>query len=112
MVIGRAEGDKLSWNYPVDVSVFDFFVVLILCDIKLFVVEPSEPDGIVEASQTVQDLVYRKVLCICNCTDRSQRLGTDEIKRSQRADRLARASCPGSRPGCKDEYLRQWLSTR
>lgn len=112
MVIGRAEGDELPWNYPIDVSVFNLLVVLILCDVKLFVVEPSEPDSIMKASQAVQNLVYRVVLCICNCIDRNQRHGTDEIQRFRRVGKLAQVSFPGLRPGCKDEYLCQWLSTR
>ena len=55
-VVRRAEGHKFSRNNPINIAVLDFFVVLILSDVKFSIVEPIEPDGVLESPEAVQNL--------------------------------------------------------
>lgn len=55
---GRAECDELVGNDPVEVSVLDLLVVLVLGQIEGLVVEPPQPDRVLQTAQTVQQLHY------------------------------------------------------
>ena len=55
-VVERAhEGDELVRDYPVEVSIFDLLVVLVLLVVELTELVPSESDCVFQALQAVQD---------------------------------------------------------
>ena len=49
------EGQELAWDDPVEVTIFDLLVVLVLTRIEGLEVVPSELDGLLEALEAVQD---------------------------------------------------------
>lgn len=49
------ECDKLSWNDPVQITVLDLFIVLILLYIKVTVIVPVKSHGNLKTSQTILD---------------------------------------------------------
>ena len=53
LVVGRTEGHKLVGDDPVEVSVFDLLVVLVLVEVELLVVEPAQLDGVVESAEAI-----------------------------------------------------------
>ena len=48
------ECDEFAWDDPVEVSILDSLIVLVLLDIEGPEVIPSEPDGVLESLQTVE----------------------------------------------------------
>lgn len=55
-IVRGTEGYKFSRNDPVDIAVLDFFVVLVLSDVKFSIVEPIESDGVLESPETIKNL--------------------------------------------------------
>lgn len=53
---GRAESYEFLRNDPIKVAVLKSFVVFVLCQAKGFIVEPSDFDGVLEASYAVKNL--------------------------------------------------------
>jgi hypothetical protein len=45
-VVGGTQSHELARNHPVEVSVFNFLKMLVLCDVELFVVKPAQPHGV------------------------------------------------------------------
>lgn len=58
LVIGRAKGDELVGNDPVQITILDSLVVLVLLQIELLIVEPAQLDGVVQTPQAVKQLSY------------------------------------------------------
>jgi len=55
VVQGSHECDELAGNDPVEVTVLDFLVVLVLLVVKIFEAVPAELDGVLQALQAVLD---------------------------------------------------------
>jgi hypothetical protein len=53
LVQGARERYELAWKCPVEISVLDFFVVLVLLDVKRLVVIPPESHRVLKAGQAV-----------------------------------------------------------
>ena len=67
LVLGGAESQKLSWNDPIHVAVFHFFVILIILHIKALQRKPPCFDRKLECLETVQQGVLvgtRQVECV------------------------------------------------
>ena len=54
------KGDKLSGDYPVKITIFDFLIILILLIIEVSEVVPSKVDGDFESFKAVE---YRATVC-------------------------------------------------
>lgn len=68
-VEGARERDKLSWNDPVQISVFNALEMLILLHIKLGVIVPSELDCILHALKRVQNGMLVGTSAHCRVTE-------------------------------------------
>lgn len=55
-VVGGAQSHELARDHPVEVSVFNFLEVFVLCDVELFVVEPPQSDGVAQSPQAIKNL--------------------------------------------------------
>jgi hypothetical protein len=55
-VVGGTQSHELARNHPVEVSVFNFLKMLVLCDVEFFVVKPAQPHGVAQSPQTIQNL--------------------------------------------------------
>jgi len=55
LVTGTTESDELSWNDPVEITVLDLLIELVVSEVESLDVEPLELDGIFKTSKTVQD---------------------------------------------------------
>ena len=53
---GRAEGDELVGNDPVQISIFDLLVMLVFREVERLVVEPAQSHRILESAQAIQQL--------------------------------------------------------
>ena len=59
-VWGRAEGHEFAGDNPIQISVLQFLVVLILCKVECFVVEPAQLYGILQTVEAVQQLTKNR----------------------------------------------------
>jgi hypothetical protein len=53
-ILWPREGNKLSWHDPVEVSIFDLLIVLILLDVEGGVAVPSEFHGVFKSAEAVE----------------------------------------------------------
>lgn len=58
LIVGWAEGYKFARDHPIQISVFDLLIVLVLRNVKLLVVEPAESDSVLQSSQAIQNLYF------------------------------------------------------
>lgn len=47
-VIGGAKCNKFIWEYPVKITILYSFIMLVFVEVKFLVIEPAEPDRILE----------------------------------------------------------------
>ena len=72
LVDGTHEGNELVWNDPVQVSVLDLLVVLILFVVELAEVVPSMPDCDFEPLQAVEDAAAVGAVTVAGVAERSE----------------------------------------
>lgn len=63
LIVRRTKGHKFSRNDPINIAVLNFFVVLILSDVKFSIVEPIESDRILQPSEAIQNLHENDKYC-------------------------------------------------
>ena len=68
------EGNELSWNDPVKITVFDLLVVLILLDIESLEVVPSQLDSELEALEAMQECAVVKAVSLGSISVASEHL--------------------------------------
>ena len=66
------KGDKLSWNDPIQVSIFHFLKVLIFLNIELSIVIPSESYSKLETLEAVQVCTTISTVAHCRVTVRNE----------------------------------------
>ena len=72
LVDGSHEGNVLLWNDPVQITIFNFLVVLIFLVVELSEVIPAETDGDLEPLQTMKDRAAVRAITITGISERSE----------------------------------------
>lgn len=57
----RTKSDKFMRNNPIKISIFNFFVVLVLSQVESLVVKPSQTNSILQTAQAVQQLTKTSI---------------------------------------------------